>query len=184
MSNDSSTPDPIAELFGEPPLIKGEDKQRYLRLRAAVTHSVEPKTVYDWMLVNDTTNKYWEELRFRRMAAALIDGAYLEALEQLLRSFVDGLDIPLAVAQAYYCGDKETKKRTASRIAAYGITEDHIQAKAVEIIGGSLLTVDRMITSREASRRKLRKENRRRFENEDFIPGYVSDVGKGANGGA
>ena len=36
------------------------------------------------------------------------------------------------------------------------------------------LMIDRMMGSREVSRRRLRKENKRRFEKEDVVPGYVS----------
>jgi hypothetical protein len=174
MYNKSQVAEQIVALFGDPPLIKGEDSERYFKLLDAVAHSVEPKTVYDLMMVKDITDKYWEEIRLRRSAAALIDGAYVKALALLLEPFCSMPDVPTDIARRYCDGDKVAKKQTASRLAAHGITEEQIQAKAVEIIGNALLMIDRMMGSREVSRRRLRKENKRRFEKEDVVPGYVS----------
>jgi hypothetical protein len=65
------------------------------------------------------------------------------------------------IARSYYSGGKKAKEQTALLVAEYGITPEHIQAKAVQIIGSGLQTIDRMIANRETSRRKLRKENER-----------------------
>ncbi len=80
----NKTVNKIDDLFGEPSLIIGEDKERYLRLRAAVEADIKPKNVFDWIMVREQTDKYWEELRYKRGAAALIDGAFQEALESCL----------------------------------------------------------------------------------------------------
>ena len=78
----------------------------------AVVHSVEPKTVYDLMMVKDITDKYWEEIRLRRSAAALIDGAYVDALALLLEPFCSMPDVPTDIARRYCDGDKVAKQRT------------------------------------------------------------------------
>jgi len=52
----------------------------------------------------------------------------------------------------------------------YGITEATVQAKAMQIIGGTLQLFDRMIINRESSRRILRKENERRLSVADNSP--------------
>lgn len=56
----------MCDLFGEPPLLKGEDKERYLRLLALVEDQIRPKTIFEKMLVRDLTDKYWEQLRCKQ----------------------------------------------------------------------------------------------------------------------
>jgi hypothetical protein len=52
-------------------------------------------------------------------------------------------------------------------MAQYGITEAKIQAKAIQMIGGTLQLFDRMISSRENARRYLRKEKEKREATKD-----------------
>ena len=163
----------IDDLFGKPSLIKGEDEDRYLRLRAAVEAEIKPKTVFDWMMVNDQTDKYWEELRYKRGSAALIDTAHVEALASLLRPiFAQKMTLITAdkAAVNFYSADPKAKKEVTAVMKKYGITEAMVQAKAMQIIGGTLQLFDRMIINRESSRRILRKENERRLSVADNSP--------------
>ena len=78
---------PMCDLFGEPPLLKGEDKERYLRLLALVEDQIGPKTIFEEMLVRDLTEKYWEQQRCKQSCASLVEGAYIDALASLLGPF-------------------------------------------------------------------------------------------------
>jgi hypothetical protein len=163
----------IDDLFGKPSLINGEDEGRYLRLRAAVEAELKPKTVFDWMMVNDQTDKYWEELRYKRGSAALIDSAHIEALATLLDPiFAQKMSLINANKAAinFYSADPKAKKEVTAVMTQYGITEAMVQAKAMQIIGGTLQLFDRLITSRQSSRRILRKENERRLSDADDVP--------------
>ena len=64
MTSAEKSTDPVDDLFGEPPLLKGEDKA-HMRLRAAVEAEIEPTGFFERMNVIDQTNKLW-----RRCAAA------------------------------------------------------------------------------------------------------------------
>ena len=75
--------------FEEPALLTGEDRTKTLKMLNAVAGYIEPEDVFEQMMVNDTVNYYWEEMRFRRISAALIESAKPEALEVLLRPFFD-----------------------------------------------------------------------------------------------
>ena len=75
--------------FEEPALLIGEDRTNSLSMLTAMTEHVRPEDVFEEMMVNDTANYYREEMRFRRISAALIEGAKPEALEVLLRPFFD-----------------------------------------------------------------------------------------------
>ena len=76
------------DLFGEPPLMKGENRDRYFRLLAAVSHQIQPKTFFDKLLVRELTDKTWEQQRCKHSVAALVEGAYIEALASLLGPFI------------------------------------------------------------------------------------------------
>ena len=43
------------DLFGPPALIAGEDKARYMRLRAAIEAEIKPKTVFEKMMVHSSS---------------------------------------------------------------------------------------------------------------------------------
>jgi hypothetical protein len=169
----------LEPLFGEPPLLKGEDKARYMKLRAAVEAELQPKTFLERMNVHDQTNKLWEEQRLRRYAAALRDGAFMEALQSLLEPICEGtIEIAATVALDYYSTDPKEKKSIMAQLAQYGITIEMIEAKAMQITCSGLLMFDRMIGNREASRRLLRKELERRSEFPDNAVASPSVVPK------
>jgi hypothetical protein len=160
--NDRSV-DQSDNFFGEPALLKGEDKTNNLKLFTAVAEHIEPENVYDWMMVHDTANNFREEQRFKRISADLIEAEKPKALEILLRPFcVDPLDIytrPDGIARDYFSGDSKAKKEAASTVAYHGITPGMIEAKAAHLVMGPLVAFDRMSGNREKSRRILRKEH-------------------------
>ncbi len=170
-NEDDHSIDPTLDLFGEPALLKGEDKALYLKLRAAVAANLEPKTFADWTIVHDQTSKLWEEQRLKRATAALIDGAQPEALEILLRPFSAAMEFinesPSDIARNYFSGDPKDKKEAILSVTHNGITPAQIQAKAMEIRSGGLQMIERMGVNRENGRRMLRKEHElRRKERE------------------
>src|SRR5271169_4159451 len=83
---DSPT-DQMSDLLGPPPLIRGEDHARYLRLQAAVEHQIQPKTIFDMIYVRELTDKLWQQQLCKQSAASLVEGAYIEALASVLRPF-------------------------------------------------------------------------------------------------
>jgi hypothetical protein len=155
----------IDDLFGAPALLEGEDRERYARLFAAVESEIEPKNFFEVMQVREQTDKIWEELRYKRSSAALIDSALVEALASLLDPIFQGrmtLTTGAKAAVKFYGDDPKAKKEVAELMSQFGITEAKIQAKAMQIVGGPLQLFDRMIGNRENARRNLRKEQERR----------------------
>jgi hypothetical protein len=157
--------DQFDDIFGEPALLQGEDKDRYLRLYAMIEADKQPKDFFDRIQVREEADKIWEELRIRRCSAALIDSTHIQALAQLLEPLQKRhvfLKNCSEVAFEYYGTDLKAKQKVAAMMAQYGITETMIHAKAMQIQGGTLQYLDRMITSREIGRRNLRKEQEKR----------------------
>ena len=170
-----SAVDHMVDLFGPPPLIKGEDSARYWRLNAAFEHDVKPKTIFDKIRVRELTDKHWQQQRCRTNAASLVDGAFVEALASLLRPFIPpttisfGEDAETVMARDYYSGNADDKrlKEIKCLLEIHGITDEQIRAKAMELRGGGISTLNRMEAHCEQSLRMLRKENARRSADED-----------------
>src|ERR1700738_3920221 len=120
----------IDDIFAEPALLEGEDSKRYLDLYSAVEAEIQPKNIFDRIEVRELTDKIWEELRYKRSSAALIDSAYVEALATLLTPAFSSLS-PIhkmrlnTVGQAavqFYSDDSKAKKEVAAMMAQHGIT--------------------------------------------------------------
>jgi hypothetical protein len=186
-------------LFDKPPLIKGENIEHYWRLWAAFEDDIKPKNWRQWMMVNDLTVKYWEQLRLRRYSPALIEGACIEALEILLRPFIRSTaemkdvtrpttekkvvtrptpemnDVTSDIARFFYVGIGNTKKKAIMFVAECGITLDQIFALAMQMRGSGLLILDRMDGNRENACRALRKEIERRAAASESPPDHNPD---------
>jgi hypothetical protein len=154
--------DTFETLFGEP-LIAGESKEAYLQLYAAIEAEVKPKTIFDKMLVKDQADKYWEEQRLKRRSAKLIEANFIEALESLLRTICDPLENESELAHDYFARSAKDKKAIEARLAPYGITLQHVQAKAIELAHPGRLSIDRLVKTRETARRLLRKDLEKRM---------------------
>jgi hypothetical protein len=165
-NNEGSAESHIEDLFGPPPLIKGEDAARYRRLHAAITYQMKPETLWDEIHVREIVDKLWQQQRYKQNAASIVEIAYVEALECLLRPFIApslSIDEHAAsqMAREYYNGEANTKKMEEfnTLLAQYGITEEQIRAKAMQLCGPAVSTFSRMETACETSLRALRKEN-------------------------
>lgn len=161
-------PEDLKSLFYEPPLLEGEDPNLYWGLLGAVIDERKPRTVSDWIAVNDLVTKLWEERVFRRASNALIRGGTLSAVQHFLAEVRGGEDRVKQIAEAakYFSDISKERNQMRSRLAKYGITPAELHAKAFEQNSEALQILERMISSRERGRRKLRKEDERRRRQE------------------
>jgi hypothetical protein len=86
-NQETSAVNRMDDLFGPPPLIRGEDAARYWRLHAAIRHQMKPVTVLDEIHVREIVDKLWQQQRYKQNAASIVESAYIGALECLLRPF-------------------------------------------------------------------------------------------------
>ena len=150
----------------KPPLLEGEDVEHYRRLCAEVTRELKPKSFSDFLNAKEQIDKIWEEQRYKRTSAALIDSARVEALAFLLGPIYQGKMTLINANNAaiqFYGADPKAKKEVASVMAENGITAAKVEAKAAQMVAASLQLFDRMIFNREASRRLLRRESESRL---------------------
>jgi len=103
----------LAGLLGEPPILPGESENRYAALRAEVERTIQPKNIFEQMRVQTLTDTIWEEMRYKRFGAKLIDGARVNALAVLMTPFMSFSHRQAAtLAECYYGSDP--KKREAA----------------------------------------------------------------------
>jgi len=157
--SDVKIPDELKGLFGEPPLVEGEDPKHYWRLFEAVAKARNPQDdVMEWIDVHDYVVKVWEEMRLRRASAGLISGGMLKALTH----FLDQIKQEPAKALKFFSQDPIEREQVIMSLAQYGITSGTLQAKAAQSHLDMLKIFERMIETRENGRHKLRKEDERR----------------------
>jgi len=156
------TAEQIKDLLGPPRLVSGESVEAYWKWWFAFVQEHKPKTLSNWLEVNDLANKHWEQDRLRRCNSAILDSVRFSALKKLLEPFQNiGLNAA-RVAQEYYAGDNKEGRAARAKVLECGITDDHILAEAMEMRRDALLLLDRMDSHRSNSRRLLLKDLDRR----------------------
>src|SRR5689334_14030805 len=120
-------PKQYESLFGQLPLLQGEDSGAYLALSSAVIAHLRPGNLMDWIHVVDLVNKLWEEQRFRQASTALISGAMLKAVKHFLEEICRDLcpsqfDEPAEMALQYFSKDPKETKEVRSLLEQHGIT--------------------------------------------------------------
>jgi hypothetical protein len=158
-------------LFGPPPLIAGEDEERYWRMHATIENGVNPKNIVERLYVRELTDKAWLQQRNRTFQALVVESAFVEALASLLRPFYhsrfmslsmdEDTDAAAKMAREYY--DPDTKKQRRDELekclTIHGITQEHVRIKAMELRVGVVSMFTRMEASGDSSLRMLRKEH-------------------------
>ena len=153
----------LAGLLGEPPILPGESENRYAALRAEVEQTIKPKNIFEQMRVQTLTDTMWEEMRYKRFEAKLIDGSRVNALSVLMTPFVSFFRERAAnVARDYYSPNLQKSEPAARLVARFGITLEMIHAKAAAIEGPNLALFDRLIGNRQTANRVLLNEHERR----------------------
>ena len=166
MSDEQNGPTESLDLFGPPPLLRGENEALYAALLAEVDSMIEPKTIMDRIDVRDITDKIWESQRYKRLEPRLIESACVSALAHILAP-IFGLDHQRGfdAANRYYSADPLKRKTTVQLLSNHKITDEMILAKALAQVGGHVGNIDRLIAARERSRHNVFKDYQRRREN-------------------
>jgi hypothetical protein len=69
----SRIPPEVQALFGDPPLMRGEDVGLYNELTDQFTKLVEPTDMIEWWWVRDLTDHTWEIRRLRRFKVLFVE---------------------------------------------------------------------------------------------------------------
>jgi hypothetical protein len=182
MSQRKELSDGLNRLFSAPSLMSGEDPKAYAELHAWVEELVEPKAVWDHMMVADVTNHFWEQQRYRRCTGAIIDSRRRAALLKILEEAVglnpydatDTADIHLGVIR-YEENDRDgtysdpaeiptTLAEVIHFLKKHGITEEYIDGVAMECSADTLATIENLALKHELRREAILSEIERRRE--------------------
>jgi hypothetical protein len=98
-------------LFSTPSLVKGEDPNVYAELHALVVEVVQPKDVWDQMMVADITNHFWEQQRYRRCTGTIINSKRRAALETILHGAIGLNDVDTKTVADIYFGVARLEER-------------------------------------------------------------------------
>ena len=112
----------------------------------------------------------WELLRLHRIGPAVIDGAYIPALQNILAqtSKMGGIDTD-ALAPAYF-SDSVSKEQADERLAKCGFDDTSIMAEAFRLRGPCLEAHEKLLSAAE-------KRSRRALENYfDFSAGMAITI--------
>ena len=103
--------DKLRQLFSTPSLMKGEDPDVHAELYRRVQEAVQPKDVWDQMMVADTTNHFWEQQRYRRCTGTVINSKRRVALEKIFREGIGLNDADAKTAADIYFGVARLEER-------------------------------------------------------------------------
>jgi hypothetical protein len=170
-------PKELEGLFGDPPLLEGEDPNVYWGLLAAMIKEHKPQGLLEWTYVYDMVNKLLEEARLKRASSGLMRGEMFSALMYFLQqihsdgqepSFLSQIDDQAAKVSAaeklafkYFSKKPKERQEVISLLARYGITPAVLQAKAAQLNSDAIQMFEAMGARRGKERRKLRQEDDR-----------------------
>lgn len=149
-------PAELVSLFGEPPLLVGEDPALYWAIFTKLADDCEPQTIMDWIGVWDRTNFLWEEQRWRRVSVGLISGEMVKALEYHLVG--KSMQMCGKLAKKYFSKSAKEREEVNSLLNQYGLTPAVLHAKAAQLNMSALQMCERMISARVNWRRRLDEE--------------------------
>jgi hypothetical protein len=165
-----SSNDPFAELdelLGEPILLRHDDRERYRALQEKVERLLKPKDLFDALDARDFVNAVWDGARFQSQAAELLNTQWRKALKELAcrkSGFVSekaakSIEAYLAAPQNVMTQNGMTESRM---LRESGLSGAAVEAHSVLLAKDNLLVLDKLVSSRNATRDHVLKAYRRR----------------------
>jgi hypothetical protein len=148
-------------LLPKSPLLITESADEFDALRDAFEQEIKPRGIIEQMYVHDIGSIVWEILRLRRCKVAIINSAFLSALQNLLMQLLKQpgqydwhvQNEAQALAQGWFT-DKEAHKQVLEILSRFKLDETAIEAEAIRKSSTDLELLDRMLSSLESRRDK------------------------------
>jgi len=157
-------PDDVQALFGDPPLLRGEDVGLYNELMGQFAKIVEPKDMIEWWWAKDITDHTWEIRRLRRFKALFVEVAQ---------------DLMLQNADLFGGTEKRMPVRDSEKSLAEGLMYRINQYKSVDNLIASA-ELRRAHTLREIERRRQYLARRLREASDGTIDGEFAELPQAA----
>ncbi len=161
-SKTSPRPDASQSVFGEAPLLAGEDAAAYLELEEKIYDAINPQDAIEELWARDVVDLFWDSLRLRRLKVKLIAGAKREALKRLYFRLTNRW-LPESTLTEWVNGEEEATGQISAFLDEAGLDEEAITAQTIRDEIKTLESIDRLILQRDACRNAaLRELDRRR----------------------
>jgi hypothetical protein len=145
---------PVADRLLRPPrLLPGEKSADCKALQAQILGDIQPKGIFEKMLVGDVIDFQWQILRLRRLKAALLHGKAYDGVREILSPFGDEDDDDFsALPYRWACGDQEARQEVKERLRPAGLGADEIMAATLVQNLEVVERLERLIISLEGRR--------------------------------
>jgi hypothetical protein len=152
----ASAPARRLAIFGDPPLIPGEDRADYDELFAEVSSTVEPADIFDRFWVRDVVHDEWEILRLRRLKDNLLLATAHIGLRAVLEplSFEGWLDL----VRQWAAREPSAVERVNRLLESAGLTLHAVMAETLRANLDEIVQIDLMIARHQASRNSTLRE--------------------------
>jgi hypothetical protein len=143
-------------LFGDPPLIPGEDAGAYDDLLAQVSSAVEPADIFEKFWVRDIVDHEWNVLGLQRLKANLLRATAYKGLRAVLeaRSFEGWLDL----VDQWAAQDPGAIERVNRMLESFGLTQHAIMAETLRQNLPQIAQIDLMIARAQVCRNNMLRE--------------------------
>lgn len=168
------SPEQELAFFGAPPLLKGEDPEKYNQLRETISSAVGPADIFEHAFVRTIVNLIWEANRYRRLIADTLVATEQEALERLLRHLLYGTDTPCvfdgddpdnflstksqALSRQYVLRRQAAVEEVDALLTSAGLDWEVIKAESFSLRQREIESLNRMIAGAEARMKTTLRE--------------------------
>lgn len=155
--------DDLSEIFGDAPLLDGEDRQAYQSLKERLFASVRPGDTIEQIWVYDILNFTWETKRLRGLKVKLIAASSYEGIDNLLKPMVDN-STRQDLVKKWASNDEEGVERVSKILDKTFLDEGSINAQVLLNKLDALERIDELIARTDTRRNVLLHEIDRRRE--------------------
>jgi len=161
-------PDNGMALFGPSLLLKGEDRDAWKKLHAAVIAAVVPADIFEQIWTRDIVDHEWNILRLRRLWTGLFSSGQHQALANVLLPLMSndilGADYSEAelLAMKFTLRQPDAVKKVKELLETAGMPWEAVLAKTMALNADVFVRIDHMCMTAEARRDAALREIERR----------------------
>jgi hypothetical protein len=144
------------------PLLITESVVEFALLRKELENEIKPEGVIEQIYLDDFASLTWDILRLRRSKTGITNGAFLAALQSMLKQLLNRRDYEFPYHHGEAAEDlargwfenKKAKSKVATLLRKFGLDEGAIEAEAFRSRAEDLERFDRMLALAEVRRDK------------------------------
>jgi hypothetical protein len=165
----------IADLLGPPPVLLGEDADRFAGILNRITVSVKPTDAIEQIWVRDVADLTWEVLRLRRLKVGLLLACAHAGLYRVLRPLIG--DEAEKLASAWAKREPQAMQKVESLLKQCELGVDAITAETLTVKLDQIERFEAMIAAAEARlAAALREVDRHRAALGEALRAAANDI--------